>query len=219
MARALDVSVQRLMSGSDRPGTELRDIAVELRCLGIVDLWVRGTVVPGGFRRPEEVLALTVAAHEPNPRILEAIPAALAWNEIDPVLLRAYSLTTGSRTARRLAWLADIALAINRKSGFPAGCRTEPLVRFIRSIDLPSAERDVWDDLGHPMKTSPTSPIWKRWRINYAAAPDEFEKRAWHLVELRTPQYRIVQRKTARSRKLSVAKVRSRPGRGSDRVK
>jgi transcriptional regulator with XRE-family HTH domain len=220
LARALDVSVQRLIGGLDRPGTELRNIAIELHCLGMVDLWVKDTLVPGAFRRAEEVIALAVASAEPNPRILEAIPAVLAWNEIDPILLRTYSLTIGARTARRLAWLADIALAIDRQGGFPGGCQKEPLLRFVQSIDLPSADPDAWDSLGHPMGTRPTSPIWRRWKINYDAALVEFEERARRLDELRIPRYRIVRRNTTENgKKRSVIRARRRPGRGNGNAK
>ena len=151
IARSLDVSIERLIAGSDRPGDGLRDIAIELRHLGLVDLWVADPIVPGAFRRPEEVIARAVAGHEPDPRILEAIPAILAWNRINPVLLRAYGLTTRPRVTRRLAWLADIALAIDRRGGFPGGCRKEPLARFTQMIPAPSPESDEWDSLGRPM--------------------------------------------------------------------
>src|SRR4051794_8795719 len=53
LARALDAPLQRLISGSDRPGVELRDLAVELRRLGAADLWVADSAVPGAARRPE----------------------------------------------------------------------------------------------------------------------------------------------------------------------
>jgi transcriptional regulator with XRE-family HTH domain len=187
IARALEVPVQKLIAGSDRPGTELRDIVIELRRLGIVDLWVKDAVVPGAFRRTEEVIALAVAAHEPEPRIIEAIPAVLAWNPIEPILLRAYGLMMRPHTARRLAWLADITLAIERRGGFPGGCRKEPLARLTRIIRTPSAVRTVWDDLGRPLAKHPGSPLWKRWRISYDADLNVFEQRASHLDELRGP--------------------------------
>jgi transcriptional regulator with XRE-family HTH domain len=185
IARALDVSIQKLIGGSDRPGTELHDIAVELRHLGIADLWVKEALIPGAFRRSEEVIAQTVSALEPDPRIVEAIPAVLAWNEIDPVLLRAYGLTRGIRTARRMAWLADVALAIDRQGGFPGGCETAPLDRLTRIVPPPAHERRRWDGLGHPMSSVPRSPLWKRWQINYDANLAEFKTRAEHLNELR----------------------------------
>src|SRR5438270_8918459 len=59
IARALDLPLQRFLSGSDKPGREVRDIALELRSLGLIDLWVEDPVVPGAFRRPEEIVALT----------------------------------------------------------------------------------------------------------------------------------------------------------------
>jgi transcriptional regulator with XRE-family HTH domain len=185
VARALDVSLQKLLSGEDRPGTELRDIAVELRHLGIVDIRVQGALIPGAFRRAEEVIALSVAAPEPDPRIIEAIPAVLAWNEIDPVLLRAFGVSKGTRTLWRIAWLADVALAVDRQAGFPGGCKKEALDRFTRIVRRPSLERKTWDSLGRPTQALPKSPIWKRWRINYEAKLAEFEARAKHLNELR----------------------------------
>ena len=171
MARALDVSVQKLIGGSERPGTELPDIAIELRHLGVVDLWVKDALVPGAFRRPEELVALVVAPEEPDPRILEAVPAILAWNGLDPILLRAYGLTKDSRTARRLAWLADVTLAIDKQSGFPGGCRTDALACFTRLVSPPLTDRDDWDSLGfqwqsyrHPLSGndggSPTTQTW-----------------------------------------------------------
>jgi transcriptional regulator with XRE-family HTH domain len=206
MARALDVSIQRFIGGSDRPGTDLRNIAIELRHLGIVDLWVKDAAVPGAFRRPEELIVLVVAPEEPEPQILEALPALLAWNTVDPILLRAYGLTNGTRTARRLAWLADIALTIDKRGGFPGGCRKESLIRFTRMIRFPSTERDSWDGLGHPMATLPKSPLWKRWRINYDANVDQFEERAQLLDELRN--------RPAVGRSSST--LRRKPGRGID---
>ena len=185
IARSLDASIEKLIAGSDRPGEGLRDIAIELRHLGLVDLWVEDSVVPGAFRRPEEVIARAVSGREPDPRILEAIPALLAWNRLDPILLRAYGRTARPRVTRRLAWLADIALAIDRRGGFPGGCRKETLARFTRMVPAPPPGSEAWDGLGRPMAGTPTSPIWKRWRINYDADLKQFEQRARHLDELR----------------------------------
>jgi transcriptional regulator with XRE-family HTH domain len=181
IAKALDVPVQRLLSGSDRPGESLAEIAVELRRLGIEDLWIKGAVVPGAFRRPEEVISLALSAREPDPRIIEAIPAVLAWNEINPTLLRAYGAVT--RTTARIAWLADITLSIERHGGFPGGCRREPLERFLKGLETAKkwTAALAWDDLGKPASGLPASPIWKRWRISYDATLEEFEGRARHL--------------------------------------
>lgn len=204
LARALDVSIEKLLTGSDRPGDDLREIAIELRHLGLVDLWVDDPVVPGAFRRSEEVIARAVSGREPDPRIVEAIPAALAWNPINPVLLRAFGQTTRPRVARRLAWLADIALAIDRRGGFPGGCQREPLARFTRMVPAPSPGSDNWDGLGRSMVGAPRSPIWKRWRISYDADLTQFEQRARHLDELRgrpTHTRRSVSRSTTSIRR------------------
>jgi hypothetical protein len=157
----------------------------ELRHLGVVDLWVKDALVPGAFRPTEELIALVVASEEPAPRILEAVPAILAWNEIDPILLQAFGLTNAPRTCRRLAWLADVTLAIDKQGGFPGGCRKEALVRFTHLVASPDADRDSWDSLGRPVAKLPSSPLWKRWRISYDASLDEFKERAEHLDELR----------------------------------
>lgn len=206
IARALDRSIVGLLGGSDRPGTDRRDLAVELRALGLVDLWVKDAAVPGAFRRAEELIPIAVTGEEPDPRILEAIPAILAWNEIDPILLRAYGLSTRPRTTRRLAWLADIALAIDRRAGFPGGCRRRPIERFTRIVRAAPAGPDSWDGLGRPMTGPPTSAIWKRWKINYDADLDRFEERARQLDELRRPP-----------RRRGAARITPRPANGDQR--
>ena len=167
IARALDLPLQRLLSGSDRPGAAPEGLVIELRRLGIVDLRVRDAAVPGSFRRPEEVLNLALTGAVPDPRVVEAIPAALAWADLDPDLLAGHAAAAG--TARRLAWLADAALAVDHRAGFPGGCRKEPLERFLRATELPG-EAEPWDDLGPrcrppPRRSggvggSPTTPIW-----------------------------------------------------------
>ena len=205
IARSLDVPLERLIAGSNRPGGELRDIAIELRHLGLVNLWVDDPAVPGAFRRPEEVIARAVSGQEPDPRVLEAIPAILAWNRINPTLLRAYGTTVKPRVTRRLAWLADIALAIDRRGGFPGGCRKDALARFTKMIPLSTPGSDAWDSLGHPMTGTPASPIWKRWRIRYDADLTQFEQRARHLDELRRnpggSQRKELQRRNSVARK------------------
>jgi transcriptional regulator with XRE-family HTH domain len=183
IAKALDVPIQRLLTGSDRPGEGLAEIAVELRRLGIEDLWVKGAAVPGAFRRPEEVICLALAPREPDPRVVEAIPAVLAWNEINPTLLRAYGVVT--RTTARIAWLADIALAIERQGGFPGGCEEEPLEQFLKRLTKGPKKPYGWDDLGKPTSGPLTSPIWKRWSIRYDASLEQFEQRARLLNNLR----------------------------------
>src|SRR5690242_4341937 len=122
LAEVLQVSLQWFCNGSNRPGVEWRDLAVELRQLGIVDLWVDKQRVPGAFRPPEQVLALVLSGEQPDPRVVEAIPAVFAWNPWNPRLLEAYGYTYDARAAHRMAWLADIAWTLHKHEGFPGGC-------------------------------------------------------------------------------------------------
>jgi hypothetical protein len=128
------------------------------------------------------VLALAVAGNEPNPRIIEAIPAVLAWNRWSPSLLRAYTRPRTSRASIRLAWLADVALTIHRASGFPGGCpqrkNLESLIGPLFKAKLPSTK----DDLGRPGKESALPPVSKRWMISYDAPLSAFAQRAQHLI-------------------------------------
>jgi transcriptional regulator with XRE-family HTH domain len=179
LARALDFPLQRLLTGADRQGVDIKDLAVELRGLGAVDLWVAGAAVPGAARRPEEVIALAVSGGTPDPRVVETLPALLSWNEIHPAVLRGHGIVT--RTTYRLAWLADVALALDRQHGFPGGCRRAPLERFLKTVKSPPAGA-AWDDLGRPSRDPPRSPVWKRWKVSYDATADEFERRATELA-------------------------------------
>jgi transcriptional regulator with XRE-family HTH domain len=196
IARALDVPIQHLLTGADRPGIGLEGLSMELRRLGIVDLWVRDASVPGSFRRPEEVISLALSGAGPDPRIVESIPAVLAWADLDPHLLAGHAIATG--TTFRLAWLADIALAIDRQSGFPGGCHRGPLERFLVAAELPGRSA-AWDDLGRPAAETPNSPLARRWRIAYDATQDQFRSRAENLHSLRLL-------KRARQRVLTILK-------------
>ena len=186
IAQALGCSLQKVLSGSNRTGTRLSDIALQLRDLGLVDLWVRDPIVPAAFRASEEVIALAVSGSKPEPRIVEAIPAILAWTETSPILLRAYGVHVRPSVLRRLAWLADITLAIESRGGFPGGCRNDLIARFLKTIRVPGDGKAAWDDLGRPSAKPPTSPIWKRWRINYDADLSIFEQRARQLWDLQS---------------------------------
>jgi hypothetical protein len=189
IGRALDIPLQRFLTGGNRPGTESRDLAVELRSLGLIDLWVDAAVLPGAFRPSEQVVALAVAGGEPEARIIEALPAVLAWNRWKPVLLRAFARTSGRAAVYRLAWLADVVLALERVGGFPGGCPgKEDLAAFVKPIKNPPRGR--WDDLGRPALHASTSPLWKRWRISYAADLATFRQRAEALVSLATAEGR-----------------------------
>ena len=183
VARALDLPLQQFLSGTDRPGSSVSDLAIELRSLGLIDLWVESPTVPGAFRPPEEVVARAVAGPTPEVRIVEGVPAVLAWNRWQAPLLRAFAKTTGPRTVYRLAWLADLALALNRMGGFPGGCPgKEDLAAFVKKVRKPALA--AWDDLGKPARAPAASPLWKRWRINYAADLDTFRQRAQQLASL-----------------------------------
>jgi transcriptional regulator with XRE-family HTH domain len=182
LARTLDVPIQKLLTGKDRPGIGLKDLAVELRRLGAVDLWVADAIVPGAARRPEEVIALAASGSHPDPRVVETLPTLLSWNALSPPLLRAYGVAT--RTKHRLAWLADVALTIDRQKGFPGGCQRERLEQFLRTVGSPG--REGWDGLGSPAETPPRFPAWRRWRISYAATPEQFEERARELSKGRS---------------------------------
>jgi transcriptional regulator with XRE-family HTH domain len=184
IARALDVPLQRFLSGRNRPGTEVRDLAIELRSLGLVDLWVEAPRVPGAFRRPEEVVALAVSGEEPPARIIEGVPALLAWNRWHGPLLRGFGRATGPRTIYRLAWLAEVALTLERMGGFPGGCPGKPdLEAFVSGTKQPTAAR--WDSLGKAADEPPALPLWKRWKINYPADLATFRRRAETLASLR----------------------------------
>jgi transcriptional regulator with XRE-family HTH domain len=187
IARALDLPLQHFLTGSDWPESGIRGIALELRALGLVDLWVESPLVPGAFRRPEEVMSRAVAGEDPEARIVEGVPAVLAWNRWDVGLLRAFGRAAGPRVVHRLAWLADIALVLDRMGGFPGGCPgKDDLTAFTRKVTPPRSER--WDDLGKPSADPPASPVWKRWKINYAADLTTFRERAQSLVSLRAAE-------------------------------
>jgi putative transcriptional regulator len=183
IARALDLPLVRLLSGNNQVGCATRDIAVELKNLGLIDLWVESPTAPAAFRRAEEVVSLAVSGREPEARIVEGIPAVLAWNRWNEILLRAFARVAGRASLFRLAWLADVALTLERAGGFPGGCPgKEDLIAFLKRIKKPVGDR--WDDLGRASNRPPTSPVWKRWRISYAGELADFRQRSQSLVNL-----------------------------------
>ncbi len=101
LAAALKVSLQKLARGTQRPSSDLRGIAVELFRLGIWDLEVSGSRVPGAFRRPEQIVAAALQGDRPEPRIVEAIPALLARRRFDAPLLLAFAGHYDPRIRRR----------------------------------------------------------------------------------------------------------------------
>jgi hypothetical protein len=185
----LDLPLQRFLSGGDRPGSGVRELAIELRNLGLIDLWIEAPIVPGALRRPEEVVAVAIAGEEPEARIVAGVPSILAWNRWNGRLLCAFARTTKPRTVYRLAWLAEVALALDRMGGFPGGCPgKDDLAAFVKGIKAPPPDR--WDNLGKPAHKPTKSPLWKRWRINYAADLATFRKRAEALAALRASKGR-----------------------------
>jgi transcriptional regulator with XRE-family HTH domain len=187
LSRALQVPLQWFLTGSMKPGKEPEDIALELFNLGVVDLWVGNALVPGAFRPPEQVVALSVSGQRPESRLLWAIPTVLAWNRWNPILLEGYGRE--SRVLQRLAWLSDIAITIHHDQGFPGGCPGEDdLAEFIRRQPLPQSP----DDFGDPSPEQPRNPLWKRWKINYVGSGNiaTFQQRASELHLLRQEQER-----------------------------
>jgi transcriptional regulator with XRE-family HTH domain len=192
LARALMVPIQWFLNGSVTPGVEESDIALQLQWLKIVDLFVPQSLVPGAFRPIEEVLTLTVRGNQPNPRIIEAIPAVIAWNRWSPSRLREYSRPRDSKASIRLAWLADVALTIHRTIGFPGGCpQLHDLESFIGPLSKATNLSLTTDDLGRPGDEEELPPVSKRWRISYAAALSSFIDRANHLNNLLKNQRRL----------------------------
>src|SRR5262245_40879584 len=189
LAEALGVPWQWFLNGATQPGDDWRDLAIELYHLGIVDLLVADAAVPGAFRPPEQVLALVLARERVEPRIVEALPAVLAWNPWNLRLVEAYAYTYAARAAHRIAWLADVTCIIHSHEGFPGGCLAPwALATLTETLPPPPHE----DSLGYPADGGTLPPVSKRWKVTYAATLDTFRRRAEHLRSLkaRTPDTR-----------------------------
>jgi hypothetical protein len=157
-------------------------LAIELRSLGIVDLIVPEIRVPGAFRSSEEVVARAVGTNHPDPRVVEALPAVLAWNHWRVRWLDGLARVAHPRAVTRLAWLAEAVLTIERNEGFPGGLVSgDELTDFLNKVDRP----DEADDLGHPGQPEAVHRVWKYWRIGYSADLTTFRDRAVHLRTLR----------------------------------
>jgi transcriptional regulator with XRE-family HTH domain len=187
LARVLAVSLQRLINGRDDSGATPQELAIELYDLGIKDLFVPNAIVPGACRPTELVLALAVRGNQPEPRIIEAIPVILSWNQWSHHVLRGYcQRIDDQRVGGRLAWLVDVTLTIDRIHGFPGGClKTEELEAFLRTWSSLPRTSQV-DDLGHPVDDATVPPVSKRWKINYPAQLSDFHERAENLWKLRS---------------------------------
>lgn len=195
LADALHVSMQWFLTGSNRPGLELRDIAVQLQELGIRDLHVEGAVVPCAFMPPEQVVVAALGGDSPSPRIIEAMPTVLAWNAWDVPLLRAYSEQGGVRMLNRLQWLADVALTIHRNQGFPGGC---PALMTLETLTVEGPQKALrpknisafplsvegYDSLGTKTNYRDVPPVARRWDIAYPGPLSVFHERAKHLHSL-----------------------------------
>lgn len=182
LAEALHVPLEWFLTGEEQPGTALSDIAAELWDLGIVDLMVPQARVPGTYRPKEELLALAVAGERPEPRVIEALPAVLAWNRWRPGVLEAFAWVTHPKALPRLGWLTEITLFLDRTGGFPGGLvGADDLTEFLTKVDRPHEP----DDLGQPGGTAPDHRAWKYWRITYAVELSAFRERAEQLRSLR----------------------------------
>jgi transcriptional regulator with XRE-family HTH domain len=177
LAAALKLPIHRLASGRWRPGSDLRGLAFELFRLGIWDLEVAGALVPGAFRRREQIVAAALKGDRPEPRIVEAMPAVLARHKFDVPLLIAFAHHYDPRIRRRLAWLSDITRTLCELRSFPLEIRSEPqLSKLMQSVKIGEP-----DSLGHPGEGN-ASPIWRRWKITYAGSLATFKSRIRELV-------------------------------------
>jgi transcriptional regulator with XRE-family HTH domain len=185
IAEVLFVPLQWFINGEDRPGESWRDVAIELYGLGIVDLLVPGAVVPGAFRPTEQLVALVLSGDQVEPRVVEAVPAVLAWNTWNPRLLKGFARARDRRAAHRVAWLAEVAQTIHAQHGFPGGCfRPQKLSALWRGVKRPVEP----DGLGYPTDEASLPPVSRRWNVTYAADVETFRRRAEHLHQLRTSQ-------------------------------
>ncbi len=179
LADALHVSLQKFVTGRNRQGAKLKGIAHELYRLGIRDLIVSDAAVPGAFRLPEEVIALALQGDRPEARVMEAMPYVLSKQRLNPRLALAFSDMSDPRTKVRLAWLCDLTLAIARRGILAVTPEVERPLELIAKVVKKPAEVD---DLGSPGK-GVTSPIWRRWNINYSGKMDDFILRVHSLTK------------------------------------
>lgn len=184
LATALKVPIQWFLTGSDYVGSEISDISIQLQFLGIVDLHVENEHVPGAFRTDEDVMAIAVSGNVPSPRIIEAMPAVLAWNMWKPALLLAFAKERDTRASIRLAWIADIVLTIHRNQEFPGDCKsTKSLEDYIGIVS--ETKPITVDTMGLSAGDEPLPPVSRRWKIQYPSALEKFRERANRLQRMR----------------------------------
>jgi transcriptional regulator with XRE-family HTH domain len=176
IAAALKCPLDRLIRAT-APASALQEIAIQLYHLGARDLVVADPQVPGSFRHPEEVLVLALSGDRPEPRVVEAMPFVLANGLFRASLVAAFSLLHDRRARTRVAWLADVALALGRLSTAPLTVLSELL---LRSLARRAAQETAPDSLGHPAAGT-VPPIWRRWNITYAGTMDDFARRTGEL--------------------------------------
>jgi len=173
LAGVLKVPLQRLTTGTWRPGLDLRGIAFELNHLGIGDLEIAGAQVPGAFRPAEQVVAAALRDDQPEPRVVEAIPSILARHQLNVPLTVAFADIYDPRIRTRLAWLSDVTLTLSRLSKFPIEVVSEAhLVELIRA----GRRSGEPDSLGHP-GAGKRPRLWERWHITYAGDLADFIRR------------------------------------------
>jgi transcriptional regulator with XRE-family HTH domain len=177
LARVLKIPLERLTSGRWRPARDLRGIAFELYHLGIQDLEVSDPLVPGAFRRSEQVLVLALQGNRPEPRVVEAIPFVLARRRFHVPLTLAFAKVHDPRVRHRLAWLSDVTLALSQFANFPVELRGEKqLGEFHRSASKPKEP----DSLGHPHEGK-LPAVSRRWNVTYACDLQGFLRRTIEL--------------------------------------
>ena len=182
LAAVLKVPLEWLTAGHCTPTNDLRGIALELYRLGIRDLEVSDPRVPGTFRHKEELLVLAVAGDRPEPRVVEAIPYLLLRRHFLARLVAAFADVYDRRVCERLAWLSEIAFALNQLSTMPLlpfgstpeGHRSRP--SYLQVLIRQAKKAPEPDSLGHPSKGH-LPPIWRRWNITYAGTMDDFLRR------------------------------------------
>lgn len=182
LSRGLLLPIQFFLTGTTQPGAALPDLAIELESLGIADLLVGESRVPGAFRHPEEVVAWAVAGRSPDPRILEAVPAVLAWNAWREPLLRAFGRVIDPKVERRLAWLADVVLTLHRLEPLPGSVRDiRSLEQYVEGTPRPQDE----DVLGGAGDEKALPPVYRRWRVSCGIRFAAFRERIEALHRLR----------------------------------
>ena len=173
IADVLRVPIQQLLTGKDSPPSDLKGIAHELYQLGIHDLVVSDAVVPGAFRRAEQIIAIALRGDRPEVRILEAMPYVLSRQRIHVKLALAFAELYDPRIRTRLAWLSDVALALSRLGSLSLTPEIESsLERITRVVKKPKNP----DGLGNPGE-GPHSPVWKRWNVSYSGDMASFKDR------------------------------------------